>query len=134
MPTRPNDRTLAALRQRFGHDDLLRFDDDDRATYGRDWTRVHTPDPCAIALPRTVADVQALLAFCNDHDLGVVPSGGRTGLAGGAVAAQGELVLSLERMRHMDPVDTLGQTVRVEAGAVTAAVHAHCAPTGSPGP
>lgn len=130
MPTRPNDRTLAALRQRFGHDDLLRFDDDDRATYGRDWTRVHTPDPCAVALPRTVAEVQALLAFCNDHDLGVVPSGGRTGLAGGAVAAHGELVLSLERMRHMGPVDTLGQTVRVEAGAVTAAVHAHCAPDG----
>jgi FAD/FMN-containing dehydrogenase len=59
-----------------------------------------------------------------------VPSGGRTGLAGGAVAAQGELVVSLARMRRMDPVDTLGATVRVQAGAITEAVHQHCAPHG----
>jgi FAD/FMN-containing dehydrogenase len=59
-----------------------------------------------------------------------VPSGGRTGLAGGAVAARGELVLSLERMRRMDPVDELGATVRVQAGAVTEAVHQHAARAG----
>src|SRR5262249_37014155 len=60
----------------------------------------------------------------------VVPSGGRTGLAGGAVAANGEIVLSLSRMRRMDPVDLLGSTVRVQAGAVTQAVHEHVAPHG----
>ena len=60
----------------------------------------------------------------------VVPSGGRTGLAAGAVAANGELVLSLARMRRMDPVDVLGATVRVQAGAVTEAVHQHTAPHG----
>ncbi len=130
MPTAPTDSTRAALRARFGTGDLLSVEPDDLEAYGRDWTRVHTPAPCALARPRTVAEVQALVAFCAEYDLGVVPSGGRTGLAGGAVAADGELVLSLERMRHLDPVDTLGQTVRVEAGAVTAAVHAHCAPYG----
>jgi FAD/FMN-containing dehydrogenase len=60
-------------------------------------------------------------ADAREHQLAVVPSGGRTGLAGGAVAARGELVLSLERMRRMDPVDTLGATVRVQAGAITEA-------------
>ena len=47
-----------------------------------------------------------------------------------AVAKDGEVVLSLEKMRHMDPVDVVGATVRVEAGAVTQAVHEHCAPFG----
>src|SRR5581483_10242819 len=42
----------------------------------------------------------------------------------------GELVVSLPRMRRMDAVDVLGATVRVQAGAVTAAVHEHCAPLG----
>jgi FAD/FMN-containing dehydrogenase len=60
----------------------------------------------------------------------VVPSGGRTGLAGGAVARHGEVVLSLERLRALGPVDTLGMTVRVEAGAVVEAVHAHAAEAG----
>src|SRR5690606_22419578 len=64
------------------------------------------------------------------HDVAVVPSGGRTGLAGGAMATRGELVLSLTRMRAMGPVDPFGLTVSVEAGAITEAVHQHVAPFG----
>ena len=75
-------------------------------------------------------EVVELLALCNEAGVAVVPSGGRTGLAGGAVAAHGEIVLSLSRMRRMDPVDVLGGTVRVQAGAITEAVHQHCAPHG----
>ncbi len=110
--------------------DFLTTEPADLAEYGRDWTRVYAPKPSAIALPRTTAEVSRLLAYCNEHDVAVVPSGGRTGLAGGAVAARGEVVLSLSRMRRMDAVDTIGATVRVQAGAVTEAVHAHCAPSG----
>jgi len=61
----------------------------DLAEYGKDWTKVYAPAPCAIALPRTTAEVAHILAFCNDSKLAVVPSGGRTGLAGGAMAAKG---------------------------------------------
>jgi FAD/FMN-containing dehydrogenase len=120
---------LDALRARVGAD-VLSTDANDLATYGRDWTKVYTPAPCAVAWPRSTDEVAAILRACNDANVAVVPSGGRTGLAGGAVARNGELVLSLERMRRMDPVDTLGATVRVQAGAVTAAVHEHCAPSG----
>ena len=129
MPASPVDAFLAAAA-RVVPADVITRDPDDLATYGRDWTRVHAPAPCAVALPRTTAEVSALLALANEHGLGVVPSGGRTGLAGGAVAANGELVLSLSRMRRMDAVDVLGATVRVQAGAVTEAVHAHVAPHG----
>ena len=79
-------------------------DPDVGRTYGADWTRGLDARPLAIAFPRSTDDVVALVGFCQQHDVAVVPSGGRTGLAGGAVAARGELVLSLERMRRMDPV------------------------------
>ena len=125
----PTPDVLRALREAFPPD-LVSFDPDLAQSHGRDWTRVHVPNPCAVALPRTTGDVVAIVRFCAAHRLGIVPSGGRTGLAAGAVAANGELVLSLERMRAMDPVDEVAQTVRVEAGAVTEAVHAHCAPHG----
>ena len=110
--------------------DLLSTDPADLATFGRDWTRVHEPRPSAVALPRSTEEVARLLRLCSAHGVPVVPSGGRTGLAGGAVAAGGELVVSLDRMRRMDPVDALGATVRVQAGAVTEAVHQHVAPHG----
>ena len=78
-----------------------------------------------ICFPESTNEVSLLLKFCFDHSLAVVPSGGRTGLAGGAVAANGEIVLSLERMRRLGNVDLLAQTVWCEAGVVTEAVHEH---------
>jgi FAD/FMN-containing dehydrogenase len=110
--------------------EALSFEPSDLAEYGRDWTKVHAPNPSAVALPRTTDEVSRILRLANEHRVAVVPSGGRTGLAGGAVAANGELVLSLARMRSMGPVDELGATVRVEAGAVTEAVHRHVAEHG----
>jgi FAD/FMN-containing dehydrogenase len=110
--------------------DFLSEDPSDLAEYGRDWTKVVAPAPSAIAFPRSTAEVSRLVALCAKENIAVVPSGGRTGLAGGAVAANGEIVISLSRMRRMDAVDVLGGTVRVQAGAVTEAVHEHCAPHG----
>ncbi|RJS22525.1 FAD-binding oxidoreductase [Corallococcus sp. H22C18031201] len=120
---------LRALAEGFPSDFLSR-EPSELQEYGRDWTRVYTPAPSAVALPRTTDEVSRLLSLCHQHHVAVVPSGGRTGLAGGAVAARGELVLSLRRMNRMDAVDSLGNTVRVQAGAVTEAVHQHCAPYG----
>jgi FAD/FMN-containing dehydrogenase len=113
--------------RRVVRDDQILTSQHDLETYGRDWTRVHTPNPSLVVLPESTADVRAILELCNHHKTPVVPSGGRTGLAAGAVAKDREVVLSLARMRRMDPVDVLGRTVVVEAGAVTQAVHEHVA-------
>jgi FAD/FMN-containing dehydrogenase len=120
---------LAALAARLDAE-VLSTDPQDLLTYGKDWTKVFTPAPSVVARPRTTAEVATILRACHDAGVAVVPSGGRTGLAGGAVAQHGELVLSLDRMRRMDAIDTLGNSVRVQAGAITAAVHEHCAPAG----
>ena len=73
----------------------LKTEPADLEHYGRDWTRRWLPAPLAIALPATVEEVQAVMRWAHQHGVAVVPSGGRTGLSGGAVAANGELVLSL---------------------------------------
>jgi len=54
----------------------------------------------------------------------IVPSGGRTGLSGGAVAAHGELVLSLERMNRVLAFDTVDRALTVQSGISLQAVHA----------
>jgi len=91
--------------------------------YGRDWTRRWTPAPLAIALPGTVAEVQAIMRWASAQGVAVVPSGGRTGLSGGAVAAHGELVLSLERMNKPLAFDAVDRTLTVQAGMALEAVH-----------
>ncbi|RKG73672.1 FAD-binding oxidoreductase [Corallococcus exercitus] len=120
---------LRAIAESFPSDFLTR-EPAELQEYGRDWTRVYAPAPGAVAFPRGTEEVARFMALCHQHRVAVVPSGGRTGLAGGAVAMHGEVVLSLKRMNRMEPVDLLGNTVRVQAGAVTEAVHQHCAPHG----
>lgn len=110
--------------------DFASFDADDLREYGRDWTRVIDPDASCVVLPRTTDEVSRFLALASAYDVAVVPSGGRTGLAGGAMATRGEAVLSLARMRTMGVVDELGMTVRVQAGAITEAVHDYVAEKG----
>jgi FAD/FMN-containing dehydrogenase len=118
-----------ALAEQFPAD-FVSTDAADLATYGKDWTKVFTPAPSLLVRPRMTVEVSRFLRLATEHGVNVVPSGGRTGLSGGAVAANGEVVLSLERMRAMGPVDPLALTVRVEAGAITEAVHHHCAKEG----
>ncbi|HET7267958.1 MAG TPA: FAD-binding oxidoreductase, partial [Oleiagrimonas sp.] len=96
--------------------------DADLAHYGCDWTRWWTPAPLAVALPESVDEVQAVVRWAIERQIAIVPSGGRTGLSGGAVAANGELVVSFERMHRILGFDPLDRTLTVEAGAVTEAV------------
>ncbi len=104
---------------------------DDLAFYGSD--RCHgdwSAAPAAIALPRTIEQVQAVVRACAQHGAAIVPSGGRTGLAGAATATDGEVVLSLERMHRVLEVNPAARLLRCEAGATVEAVHVAAAEHG----
>jgi glycolate oxidase len=78
--------------------------------------------PGAVLLAETTGDVAAALAWADEHQTVVVPRGAGTGLAGGAAALDGCLVLSTERMtaiRELSPEDRLAV---VEAGVLNADV------------
>jgi FAD/FMN-containing dehydrogenase len=70
-------------------------------SYGQDWTRFTQPAPLAIVFPRSTNEVADIVKCARDHKFALVPSGGRTGLSGGAVAANGEVVgLSRQTEHH----------------------------------
>jgi FAD/FMN-containing dehydrogenase len=110
----PDPRLSALVRALPGL--RLKTDPADLEHYGRDWTRRWTPAPLAIAFPCEVDEVQAVVRWANAAGVAVVPSGGRTGLSGGAVAANGELVVSLERMNKVLGFDAVDRTLTVQAG------------------
>lgn len=88
----------------------------DLETYGKDWTKVFKPDPMVVVLPATTEQVSKIMTYCSCEGLAVVPSGGRTGLAGGSVASAKEVLLSLNRMNKIEKIDKTGMTVVCEAG------------------
>ncbi len=83
-----------------------------------DWLIRAGPDdaPLALARPRTADQVSALLAFCNDHRIPVVPQGGLTGLTGAATPSKGAVLISLERTAGVLALDKVSHTITVGAG------------------
>ncbi|WP_334053288.1 FAD-binding oxidoreductase [Burkholderia cepacia] len=72
--------------------------------------------PRALVRPRSVDDVSRTLALCARLGQTVVPQGGLTGLARGAVALGGEVVLSMERFAGVEALDAAAGTMTVRAG------------------
>jgi FAD/FMN-containing dehydrogenase len=109
---------LDELAELIGADNIA-TDSSTLESYGRDWTRFYDPDPLAVVFPRDVDSVQAVVRFAVEHNIGLVPSGGRTGLSGGAVAKDRELVVSFDKMNQILGFSETEQTVEVEPGLVT---------------
>ena len=66
-----------------------------------DWTGNFRGAATAVLAPASTAEVSKILSYCNEHYLPVVPMGGNTGLAGGAVARPGEAVVTFARMNKI---------------------------------
>ncbi|MBI2602500.1 MAG: FAD-binding oxidoreductase [Deltaproteobacteria bacterium] len=90
--------------------------------YSKDWSKPQETFASCVLLPNHTEEISKILAYCQKHQIPVVPSGGRTGLAAGAVAKQGEVILSLGRLNKVLNVDPVGLTVEVEAGVTTQAL------------
>jgi len=87
--------------------------------YGSDWTSAYKPDPLAVVLPDSIDQVVALVQLANQQSLAIVPSGGRTGLSGGAVASQGEIVLACDRMNQIVDFNPIDRQLVCQAGVLT---------------
>jgi FAD/FMN-containing dehydrogenase len=76
----------------------------------------------AVVAPADTAAVSRVLAFCNEHRIGVVPQGGNTGYCGGATpdASSSQLLLSLERLDRVRAIDSANYTITAEAGCILA--------------
>jgi FAD/FMN-containing dehydrogenase len=93
---------------------------DDLETYNVDWRHIfHGQARCAV-LPRSTREVAEVVRLCAGLGIAIVPFGGNTGLSGGAPphGSGRQVVISLARMSAIRDIDTLGETMEVEAGCV----------------
>ena len=100
-------------------DGKLLTDADSLASHGIDWTKHFAPAPLAIAFPRSIEQVQAIVRWANERKVALVPSGGRTGLSAAAVAANGEVVVSFDYMNQILGFNEYDRTVVCQPGVVT---------------
>jgi len=82
------------------------------------WTGV-TP---LLVLPKSTAEVAAVVGICAESGTAITPQGGNTGLVSGQIP-QGEILLSTERLNRIRDIDGFDDVVVAEAGVTLAAVH-----------
>jgi FAD/FMN-containing dehydrogenase len=100
----------------------IRVDTDSLSVWGRDRTTSFPSNPRAILFPETTAEVAAIVRSANAGGFALVPSGGRTGLSGGAVARTGEVVVSLDRMNRVERFNPTDRLLTCQAGVITQVV------------
>lgn len=93
------------------------------SSYTTDWTGRFVGHSTAVVRPGSTAEVAAVIAACREFGASLVPQGGNTGLVGGSVPLNGEVVLSLRRLDSLETVDPLAGEVTAGAGVAIATLH-----------
>ncbi len=97
--------------------DRVRTEPIDRMVYAKD-SGVTAGEPAIVVLPETTAEVAAVVRIAAAFDMPIVARGAGTGLAGGAVACPGALLVVLTRMNQIVMVDEVGRTALVGPGLI----------------
>lgn len=121
--------TIDALRRVLG-DDAVRTGDAIGEHATTDWTRHAPTRPAALLLPRSTEEVARALSICHDAHQPVVPQGGMTGLAGGAIPRAADIALALDRLAGVEELDTAAATLTVRAGTTLQAAQDAAATAG----
>lgn len=100
----------------------IKTDPDSLKYYGKDWTTYFDVQASAILFPTSTEEVVKIVHWARKNKVALIPSGGRTGLSGAAVATRGEVIVSFERMNKILNFNETDQTVHCQAGVITEAL------------
>lgn len=108
---------LSALEVAVGVKSLKTGDDIPESAL-RDWSAERGGTPLAFVSPHDTQAVSSVLAACHAHGVSVVPQGGMSGLAGGAIPSEGCVLLSLAALDRIEEIDTASALMVVGAGCI----------------
>ena len=108
--------SIAELKSLLGSGRISE-DEDVIKTYSDDWTGRYRGSARAVISPQSTYEVAEILNWCSTNQVGAVPQGGNTGMVGGSTPLNGELIISLRKMKNVNFSDTNDNQIVAEAGA-----------------
>ena len=115
------DEILAGLGRLVAPEALI-VTEDERRAFETDALTAYRKLPLAVVLPSTTEEVSAVLRFCHENGVKVVPRGAGTSLSGGAIPQEDAIVLGIAKMNRVLDIDFENRTARVQAGITNLAV------------
>lgn len=113
--------TLSRLKAVLGEGGWSQ-DPDRLAPKLQEWRGRWTGETPLLALPRSTADVAAVVGICAADGVAITPQGGNTGLVAGQIP-RGEILLSTEKLTAVRDVDAFDDVMVLEAGVTLARAH-----------
>jgi glycolate oxidase len=102
--------------------EALIVSEDERRAFETDALTAYRRLPLAVVLPSTTEEVAAVLRFCYEKGVKVVPRGAGTSLAGGAIPQEDAIVLGVAKMNRVLNVDFENRAARVQSGITNLAI------------
>ncbi|PSC04581.1 FAD-binding oxidoreductase [Alsobacter soli] len=115
------DEIVAGLSRLVAPEALVTSEDERRA-FETDGLTAYRKLPLAVVLPSTTEEVSAILRYCHENGVKVVPRGAGTSLCGGAIAQEDAIILGVSKMNRVLDVNFADRTMRVQAGITNLAV------------
>lgn len=109
---------IASFQEILGPEHVL-LDQESRVHYGHDETEDLVFPPDVVLRPENTGQVANIMRLCHQHEVPVVPIGGRTGLSGGALCTHGGVGLAMERFNRILDIDERNHQAVVEPGVIT---------------
>lgn len=94
------------------------YEKEDLLAYDCDGFTLHKHLPRLVVFPKNTAEVAAIVTYCHENDLPFLARGAGTGLSGGAIPLNGEVIISMVRMKKLLSVDFENRRAVVEPGFV----------------
>ncbi len=110
--------------------ECLIVSEDERRAFETDALTAYRRMPLAVVLPRTTQEVSAVLRYCSEAGVNVVPRGAGTSLAGGAIPQEDAIVLGVSKMNRILDVNYDDRTMRVQAGVTNLSISEAVMPDG----
>ncbi|KAH8100633.1 FAD-binding domain-containing protein [Cristinia sonorae] len=96
--------------------------------FNNDWMNKYHGKSTTVLRPRTAQEVSEIVKYCNERGIGIVPQGGNTGLVGGGVPLQDEVILSLGNMNKVRSFDPVSGILVADAGCILESLSEYLSP------
>ena len=107
---------IAAALKTLTRPDNVITSDNELKPYESDGLSMYRQPPMLVVLPETTAEVAAVLKYCSDEGIKVVPRGAGTSLSGGALPLGDGVLLGLAKLNRVIEIDWDNQCARVQPG------------------
>jgi glycolate oxidase len=112
------DKHIENLEKIVGGAQSILYKKEDLLAYDCDGFTIHRHLPKAVVFPKSTEEVARIVKYCHENDLPFLARGAGTGLSGGAIPLNGEVIISLTKMKRLLSVDLENRRAVVEPGFV----------------